>query len=65
MIYEVYGRTYLNGGLWGESFVSECKTKKEAVRVLHSIVDGQQYTNGTVYKLEHPDDDPEIVHRFT
>jgi hypothetical protein len=47
--YEVYGYTYLSDGVWGDMFIGYCDTLKSAGGLLESMVDGCQYTGGSVY----------------
>ena len=63
-MYEVYGWGYLCDGVYGECYICECKTVKQAVRTLEENVDGEVFTGGFVYKVGTQDDTMELVYNL-
>ena len=61
-MYEVYGEKYISDGMWGEVFLAEFATEKEAVSMLSKIVDGVECVGGSIY-INEPDDDEDKQQR--
>lgn len=65
MTYEVYGYSYLNDGIWGDMWLADYENKKDAVRFASDIVDGEQFTNSSVYAVSDPEgEEYEIIYTY-
>lgn len=61
-MYEVYGYSYLTEGIYGDLHICDCKTLKQAAKALEGIIDGLEFTGGSVYKVGVEDYTAELVY---
>lgn len=64
-IYEVYGYTYLDDDVWGDVWLADFDNKKDAIKLASKVVDGQEFTNSSVYEVTgEGEEDQEMIFTY-